>query len=96
MEGVERTNMVVVRKQEQKQRQGAGVPLRWDPYAIEVDQGRTCYACRGFRHMTCHCRNRGRERAIKERGVEYEGGRIEEIHKLSNNLKEMENIELLD
>jgi len=33
MEGVERTNIVVVRGQ----KQGVGVPPRWDPYVIEVD-----------------------------------------------------------
>ena len=63
---------------------------------IEVDQGRNCYACGGFRHITCHCRNRRRERAIKERRVEYEERRIKEIYELLNNLKEMENLELLD
>ena len=36
IEEVERTNMAVVRRQEQEQRQGAGVPLRWNPYAIDV------------------------------------------------------------
>jgi len=41
MEGVERTNAVVVRGQGQ----GVGVPPRWDPYAMEVDWGRNCYAC---------------------------------------------------
>ena len=35
MEGIERTNVVVVRGAEQ----GAGVPPRRDPFAMEVDQG---------------------------------------------------------
>ena len=35
IEGVERTKTVVVR--EVGQGQGIGVPLRWDPYAMEVD-----------------------------------------------------------
>ena len=94
MEGVERTNVVVVRGQGQGQRVGA--PPRRDPYAMEVDRGRNCYTCRGFRHMACHCRNRGRGRAMEERRVEYGGGRIEEINKYSNSLKEVENLELLD
>ena len=68
MEGVERTNAVVVRKQGQ----GMGAPRR-DPYAMEVDQGRNCYACGGFGHMARHCRNRGRGRAIEGRRVEYRG-----------------------
>ena len=39
MEGVERTNAVVVRGQGQ----GMGIPPRWDPFAMEVDHGRNCY-----------------------------------------------------
>ena len=73
MERVERTNTVVVRGTGQGQ--GMGVPLRWDPYAIEVDQGRNCYTCGGFGHMAHYCRNRGRERPIEGRRVEYERGR---------------------
>jgi len=57
MEGVERTNVVVVRGSGQS----AGVPPRRDPFAIEVDWGRNCYACGGFGHMAHHCRNRGGE-----------------------------------
>ena len=87
MEGVERTNAVVVRGQ------GAGVPPRWDPFAMDmdIDRGRNCYACGDFGHMARHCRNRG------QRGrVEYGGGRIEEIINLSDNLKEGKNLELLN
>jgi len=81
IEEVERMNVMVVRGAGQGQGQSAGVPPRQDPYAIEVDRGRNYYACREFRHMACHCRNRGR---------------IEEIHELLNNLKEVENLELLN
>jgi len=91
MEGVKRTNTVVIRGQGQ----GIEAP-RMDPYAMEVDRGRNCYACGRFGHMAHHCRNKGRERVIERRKVEYRGGRIEEIHELSNNLKGMENLELLD
>ena len=56
IEGVERTNVVIVR--------GLGpeirVPPRRDPYVMEVDRGRNCYACGGFGHMAHHCRNKGR------------------------------------
>ena len=90
IEGVERTNMVVVRGQGQGQ--GAGAPSRRNPYAIEVN----CYACRGFGHMACHCRNKGRGRVMEGRRVEYGGGRIEEINEHLNNLKEGENLELLN
>ena len=92
MEGIERTNAVVVRGAEQ----GAGVPPRRDPFAMEVDRGRNCYACGGFGHMARHCRNRGRRRTMDGRRVEYGGGRIEEIFDQRNNLKGAENLELLN
>jgi len=48
--------------------------LRRDPYAMEVDRRRNCYACRGFGHMAQHCRNRGqRNRAVEGRKLEYKG-----------------------
>ena len=96
IEGVERTNAVVVRGSEQGMRQNTGVPPRRDPFAMEVDRGRNCYACRGFGHMAHHCRNRGRGRLMDERRVEYGGGRIEEILNFVDNLKERENLELLN
>ena len=92
MEGVERMNAVVVRGQGQ----GVGVPPRQDPYAMEIDRTRSCYTCRGFGHMACHCRDRGRERAMEGRRVEYKRGRIKEIYDQTNNLKEVENLELLN
>ena len=93
MEGIERTNAVVVRGAGQ----GAGVPPRRDPFAMEVDQGRNCYACGGFGHMAHHCRNRGqRGRVAEGRRLEYGGGRIEGINEHLDNLKEVENLESLD
>jgi len=94
MEGVERTNAVVLRGSGIGQ--SAGIPPRRDPYAMEVDRGRNCYACGGFGHMARHCRNRGRGRPMEGRRMEYEGGRIEEIINVSDNLKEGENLELLN
>ena len=95
MEEVERTNVVVLRGQETGQ--GTGVPPRWDPFAMEVDRGRNCYAYGGFRHMARHCRNRGqRERVADNSRVEYSGGRIEEILNFTDHLKEGENLELLN
>ena len=77
--------------------QGAGVPPRRDPFAMEVDRGRNCYACGGFGHMARYCRNRGqRGRVAENRRVEYGGGRIEEIMNNVNNLKVEENLEFLD
>ena len=93
MEGVERTNAVVVREQGQ----GAEIPPRRDPFAMDIDRGRNCYACGGFRHMARHCRNQGqRGRIVDNRRVEYGGGRIEEISNFTDNLKEGENLELLN
>ena len=94
MEGIKRMNTVVVRGVGQGQ--GIGIPPRWDPYAMEVDRRRNCYACGGFRHMAHHCRNRGRGRLMEGRRVEYRGGRIKEIHDIRDNLKGVENLELLD
>jgi len=93
MEGIKRTNAVVVRGQGQ----GAGIPPRQDPFAMDIDRGRNCYACGGFGNMAQHCRNQGqRGRIADNRRVEYEGGRIEEISNFENNLKEGENLELLN
>jgi len=47
--------------------------------------------------MARNCRNRGqRGRVVDNRRVEYEGGKIEEISNFENNLKEGENLELLN
>ena len=92
MERVERMNVIVVRGQGQ----GMEILPRRDPYMIEVDRERNCYTCGGFRHMAHHCRNRRRGRMMEGRRVEYGGGKIKEIHKYKNNLKEVENLELLD
>ena len=93
MEGVERTNAVVVRGLGQEM----GASPRRNPYAMEVDHGRNCYACRDFGHMACHCRNRGqRERVEQERKVEYGGWNIERNNGQTGHLKEVENLEFLN
>jgi len=91
MEGVERTNTVVVRGSGQKM----GAPRR-DSYVMEVDRGRNCYACRGFGHMARHCRNWGRGRAMEGRRVEYGGGRFKGNIEQIGHLKNVENLEALD
>ena len=92
MEGVKRTNVVVVRGQGQ----GMGAPRR-DPYVMEVDRRRNCYTCGGFGHMARHCRNQGQRRRMMEgRRVEYRGGRFEGNIKQIRHLKEVENLETLD
>jgi len=92
MEGIERTNVVVVRDVGQ----GVGVPPRRDLYAMEIDRERNCYACGGFGHMARHYRNRRRGRAMEGRRAEYGGGRIKEINKHLDYLKGVENLESLD
>ena len=94
MEGIERMNVVVVRGQGVGQ--SAGLPPRQDSYAMEIDRERNCYAYESFEHMVCHCRNRGRERPMEERRVQYEGERIKKIIEQLNNLKEGENLEFFD
>ena len=85
--------MVVIRGQGQ----GVGIPSRWDLFAMEVDRRRNCYTCGGFGHMAHHCRNQGqRGRVVENRRVEYESRRIKEITNILNNLKEEENLELLN
>jgi len=62
---------------------------------MEVDWGRNCYACGGFRHMACHCRNWGqRGRVAEGRRLEY--GRIKGNIEHLNNLKGEKNLESLD
>ena len=47
--------------------------------------------------MARHCRNQGqRDRVVENRQVEYGRERIEEISNFVNNLKEEENLELLN
>jgi len=95
MEGIERTNAVVVRGLGSGQ--NTGVPLRQDPFAMEIDRSWNCYACGGFGHIARNCRNRGqRRRVVDNKRVEYEGGRIAEISNLLDNLKEGKNLELLN
>ena len=90
MEGVERTNAVMVRRPGQ----GMGMPPRRDPYVMEVDSGRNYYACRGFGHLACYCRNRG-GRVAEGRRMEYNGGR-EGLFEYENTLKGEENLDTLD
>ena len=85
MKGVERTNAVMVRGPGQMM----GAPPRRDPYVMEVDRGRNCYACEGFGHMVHYYRNR--RRVAERRRLEFEGS-----YEHLNSLKEEENLESLD
>jgi len=62
MEGVERTNAVMARFQQQ------GIELR-NLYAMDVDKrkNKNCYTCRRFGHLAKNCRNReiGMNRRMK-------------------------------
>jgi len=91
MGGVERTNVVVVRGSGQ----GIGAPRR-DPYTMEVDRGRNCYACRGFGYMVHHYKNWGRGRAMEGKRVECGGGRFKGNIEQIRHLKEVENLEALN
>jgi len=78
MEGVERTNAVVLRGS--GVRQSAEIPPRRDLFAMEVDRGRNCYACGGFGHMACNCRNQGQRGKVAEnRRVEYGEGELRRL-----------------
>ena len=92
MEGVERTNAVVIRGAGAGIGQSMGAPPRRNLFAMEVDCGRNCYACRGFGHMARNCRNRRRVM----RRVEIGGGRFKSNIKQIGHLKEVENLEALD
>ena len=96
MEGMERTNAVVVRGPGAGAEQNVGVLPRWDSYAMKVDRERNCYVCEEFGHMAYHCRNRGRGRPMDGRRVEYGGGRFEGNIEQIGHLKEVENLEALD
>jgi len=85
MEGVERTNAVIMRGLGQ----GIGASPRRNPYAIEVDRGRNCYTCGGFGHMAYYYRNCGR--VAERRRLEYK-----EPYECENNLKGEENLGTLD
>jgi len=92
MKGVERMNVMILRGQGQ----GIGASRR-DLYAIEVDQGRNCYTCRGLGHMAHYYRNQGQKgRVAEERRVEYEEERIKGIYEQLSNLKEVKNLEFLN
>ena len=84
-------NTVVVRDTGQ----GVEAPPRRNPYAMEVDRGRNCYAYGGFGHMACHCRNQG-DRVAENRRLDYGRGGIKGNFEHSNNLKGVENLESLD
>ena len=71
---------------------------RKDPYAMDINRGRNCYACRGSGHMVQYCRNkRKRIRIENSRKLEYRQrwGR-EGNFEQSDNLKEEKNLESLD
>ena len=92
IKGIKKTNVVVIRGQGQV----IEAPPKRDPYTMKINRGRNSYTYGGFRHMAHHCRNRRRGRPMEERKIKYGGGRIEEIQDYSNNLKEVENLELLN
>ena len=56
MEGVERTNTVIVRNLLQEQgRRSRG--MRRDPYVMDVNRERNYYSCGGFGYLAQNCRS---------------------------------------
>jgi len=51
---------------------------RRNPYAMEVNRRKNCYACGGFGNMAHYCRNQGRERVKQKRRLEYRGKDLKE------------------
>ena len=90
MEEVERTNIVIMRGLGQ----GRRTPPRKDPYAMDIDQGKSCYICGEFGHMAHYCRNQ-EERVVAERRLEYEERR-EELFEYENYLKGKKNLDTLN
>jgi len=88
IEGIERTNAVVVRNLLQEQEGRRGV-IRRNPYVIEVNRKRSCYSYGGFGYSVRNCRNQriiGQEKIIKYRNNEN----------TLNSLKEKESLVVLD
>jgi len=73
-----------------------GSSFQMGPLYDGSGQGEELLCLWSFRHIAHHCRNRKRGRVMEERRVEYGRGRIKEIHEHSNNLKGVENLELLN
>jgi len=90
MEEVERTNIVMMRGLGQ----GRGTPPRKDLYAIDIDQGKSCYICGGFEHMAHYYRNQ-KGRVVAERRLEYEERR-EGLFEYENYLKGKKNLNTLN
>ena len=67
MEGVKRTNTVIVHPNQRE------VFAQYNPYAMEIDRGnRNCYNYKRFEHLVRNCRNREIENRIgKGRRLEY-------------------------
>jgi len=61
IEGVERTNIVMVYSNQRARF------AQHNSYAMDVNQeNRNCYSCGRFRHLARNCRNRGIENKIEE------------------------------
>ena len=92
MEGVERTNTVIMHPT-----QRAGF-TQYNLYAIDVDRGnRNCYSCGGFGHLARNYRNRRIGNRIGEgKRLEYGQRLMIERGQGQDNLNEEEDLVVLD
>ena len=88
MEGVKRTNTVVVKNFLQGQG-GKRERMRRNSYAIEMDKRRNCYNCERFGYLAWNCKN---QRIVgQRRRIKYE----DNLNSI-NNLKEEESLVVLN
>ena len=92
MEGIERTNAVMVCPNQRIRF------VQHNSYTMEVDKGnRNCYNCGGFGYLARNCMNRGIENRIGEgRRLEYRQRLTIEGNNGQCNLNEEEDLVVLD
>jgi len=84
MEGVERTQVVIVCPQQRTRL------AQCNPYAMDIDREKNCYVYGGFRYLARHYRNRGVGNRIEGRRLEYKQGNEQ------SNLKEKGDLIVFD
>ena len=91
IKGVKKTEVVMICSQRR-----TGFAQR-NPYAMDVDRGRNCYACREFGHLVRYYRNGEIENRIGEgRKLEYGGQKREKEGNGQENLNGEGNLIVFD